>query len=199
MKLATYVRKLKDRSGNYIAPATRSTGVYLSNNQTLQSWIDNMEDEKIDLLTVYPVGAIFQSTASTSPASLFGGNWEQVQNRFLYGSGGSYGVGNVGGEESHVLSMNEMPSHNHGRISLVGDIYGGDTRVLPENSSVTGIFSRIDMGNDIFQIQRKDGVGMDVVPDIHLDASHQHNMEGSGWAHNNMPPYFVCNIWRRVS
>ena len=199
MKLATYVTKLKDRSGNYVAPATRSTGVYLSNNQTLQSWIDNMEDEKIDLLTVYPVGAIFQSTASTSPASLFGGNWEQVQNRFLYGSGGSYGVGNVGGEESHVLSMNEMPSHNHGRISLIGDIWGGDTRLFAENSYVTGIFSRRDNGDDKFEIVRKDGLGTSVVPDVHLDASHQHNMEGSGWAHNNMPPYFVCNIWRRVS
>ena len=87
MKLATYVRKLKDRSGNYVVPATRSTGVYLNNNQTLQSWIDTMEDEKFDPLTVYPVGAIFQSTSNTSPASLFGGSWTAIQDRFLYGSG----------------------------------------------------------------------------------------------------------------
>lgn len=199
MKLATYVRKLKDRSGNYVVPATRSTGVYLNNNHTLQSWIDNMEDEKFDILTVYPVGAIFQSTSNTSPASLFGGSWEQIQNRFLYGSGGSYGVGNTGGEESHVLSMNEMPSHNHGWTSLVGDIYGGDTRVLPENGRVSGIFSRQDMGDDHFEIQRANGLGSNVTPDIHLDASHQHNWEGSGWAHNNMPPYYVCNIWRRTA
>ena len=43
MKLATYVRKLKDRSGNYIVPATRSTGVYLNDNQTLQTWTDNVK------------------------------------------------------------------------------------------------------------------------------------------------------------
>ena len=184
--IATYIRKLKDGSGNYITPATRSKGVYFSSNKTL----DDLG---------FPVGFIYQSTSSTSPASLFGGSWEQIQNRFLYGSGGSYGVGNIGGEESHVLNMNEMPSHNHGRISLVGDIHGGDTRVLPENSWVSGIFSRQDMGDDHFEIQRKDGKGSSVVPDIHLDASHQHNMEGSGWAHNNMPPYFVCNIWRRTA
>ena len=158
-----------------------------------------MEDEKFDLLTVYPVGAIFQSTSNTSPASLFGGSWEQIQNRFLYGSGGSYGVGNTGGEESHVLSMNEMPSHNHGWTSLVGDIHGGDTQVLPENSWVSGIFSRQDMSDDTYQIQRSNGTGTSVVPDIHLDASHQHNWEGSGWGHNNMPPYYAVNIWRRTA
>ena len=183
--IATYKRKLKDRSGNYVVPATRASCVYFDDNTTLSK------------LTFYPVGSIYQSTGSTSPASLFGGDWEQIQNRFLYGAGGSYGVGNTGGEESHVLSMNEMPSHNHGRISLVGDIHGGDTRVLPENSWVSGIFSRQDMGDDKYEIHRVDGRGSSVVPDIHLDASHQHNLEGSGWAHNNMPPYYVCNIWRR--
>ena len=197
--IATYKRKLKDRSGNYVVPATRASCVYLDDNKNLQDWINDQNASAFDPLNIFPVGFIYQSTESTSPASLFGGEWEQIQNRFLYGSGGSYGVGNTGGEESHVLSINEMPSHNHGRISLVGDIYGGDTRVLPENSSVTGIFSRRDMGNDKFEIVRKDGLGASVVPDIHLDASHQHNMEGSGWAHNNMPPYFVCNIWRRTA
>ena len=197
--IATYKRKLKDRSGNYVVPATRASCVYLDDNKNLQDWIDDQEASAFDPLTIFPVGFIYQSTGSTSPASLFGGNWEQVQNRFLYGSGGSYGVGNVGGEESHVLSMNEMPSHNHGRISLIGDIWGGDTRLFAENSYVTGIFSRRDNGDDKFEIVRKDGIGTSVVPDVHLDASHQHNMEGSGWAHNNMPPYFVCNICKRTA
>ena len=199
MKLATYVRKLKDRSGNYVVPATRASCVYLDDNKNLQDWINDQNASAFDPLNIFPVEFIYQSTESTSPASLFGGEWEQIQNRFLYGSGGSYGVGNVGGEESHVLSMNEMPSHNHGRISLVGDIHGGDTRVLPENSWVSGIFSRQDMGDDHFEIQRKDGLGSSVVPDIHLDASHQHNMEGSGWAHNNMPPYLAVYIWNRTA
>ena len=197
--IATYKRKLKDRSGNYVVPATRASCVYLDDNKNLQDWIDDQEASAFDPLTIFPVGFIYQSTGSTSPASLFGGSWEKIQNRFLYGAGGSYGVGNTGGEESHVLNMNEMPSHNHGRISLVGDIWGGDTRLFAENSYVTGIFSRRDNGDDKFELVRKDGLGTSVVPDIHLDASHQHNMEGSGWAHNNMPPYFVCNIWRRTA
>ena len=173
MKLATYVRKLKDRSGNYIVPATRSTGVYLSNNQTLQKWIDNMEDKKFDLLTVYPVGAIFQSTSNTSPASLFGGNWEKIQNRFLYGSGGSYGVGNTGGEESHVLSMNEMPAHNHSGISTKWQSWASHGPTCgPEGGS-----------NFI----------------VNNNGSFTTNNSGGGQAHNNMPPYYAVNIWRRTA
>lgn len=34
--IATYIRKLKDRSGNYILPATRASGVYFNDNSTLQ-------------------------------------------------------------------------------------------------------------------------------------------------------------------
>ena len=194
--IATYKRKLKDRSGNYVVPATRASCVYLDDNKNLQDWIDDQNASAFNPLTIFPVGAIYQSTGSTSPASLFGGDWEQIQNRFLYGAG-NMGVGLTGGEETHVLNINEMPSHNHGWVSLIGDIHGGDTRVLAENSWVSGIFSRQDMGDDNYQIQRRDGLGLSVVPYIHLDASHQHNFEGAGWAHNNMPPYYVCNIWRR--
>ena len=32
---------------------------------------------------VYPVGSIYQSTSSTSPAEMFGGTWVQVTDKFL--------------------------------------------------------------------------------------------------------------------
>ena len=36
---------------------------------------------------IYPVGAIYMSAISTSPAVLFGGTWEQIQERFLLAAG----------------------------------------------------------------------------------------------------------------
>ena len=36
-----------------------------------------------------------------------------LRDRFIVGAGGSYGVGETGGEEQHVLTISEMPSHNH--------------------------------------------------------------------------------------
>jgi len=70
-------------------------------------------------LDAYPVGAIYMSTVSTSPATLFGGTWSQITDRFLLGAGGSYGgAGNTGGAASHTLTKDEMPAHDHGLNNL---------------------------------------------------------------------------------
>lgn len=81
--------------------------------------------------TVYPVGAIYLSVNSTSPATLFGGTWEQIKGSFLYGcedsgivagdTGGQKSVSytpegsNSGGSvSSHTLTTTEIPAHAHG-------------------------------------------------------------------------------------
>ena len=50
----------------------------------------------------YPVGAIYMSTSSTSPASLFGGTWAQITGRFLLAAGSGYTVNATGGNTTHV-------------------------------------------------------------------------------------------------
>ena len=193
MKLATYVRKLKDRNGNYVVPATRSTGVYLNDNQTLQGWIDNMEDKKFDLLTVYPVGAIFQSTSDASPASLFGSNWERLYDRFLVGAGDTYGVGQTGGETSHTLTTWEMPTHNHGFANNSYTLGNGGTGWEGDLNLVIG-------GHEDYIVCFKTGpLGR---PNAAFASSSQHNHTidgGNGGAHNNLPPYYAVNIWRRAA
>lgn len=62
---------------------------------------------------IYPVGSIYMSVNSTSPATFFGGTWQRLQNRFLIGAGSSYSAGSTGGEATHTLTVNEMPSHSH--------------------------------------------------------------------------------------
>lgn len=74
---------------------------------------------------IYPVGSIYMSVSSTSPSILFGGTWEQIQDRFLISSGSTYAGGSTGGSASvnytpsgtvgnHTLTTSEMPSHAHG-------------------------------------------------------------------------------------
>ena len=62
---------------------------------------------------IYPVGSIYMSVNNTNPSVLFGGTWEQIEDTFLLASGSNYSNGATGGEATHTLTIDEMPSHNH--------------------------------------------------------------------------------------
>ena len=40
-------------------------------------------------------------------------NTPDLRNRFIVGAGSSYSVGATGGEATHTLTIDEMPSHSH--------------------------------------------------------------------------------------
>lgn len=80
--------------------------------------------EAIDTMTVYPVGSIYISVNSTSPAILFGGTWEILNDVFLLAAGSYANAGTFGGEASHTLTVDEMPSHSHGVPLLPGNDAG---------------------------------------------------------------------------
>ena len=69
---------------------------------------------------IYPIGSIYCSTKSTSPASLMGGTWSAINGKFLLGTNSTYTLGSMGGEATHTLTANEMPAHKH-VINLAGD------------------------------------------------------------------------------
>ena len=60
---------------------------------------------------IYPIGAIYQSTSSISPATLFGGTWEQIKDRFLYNA--SSDSTKTGGSSTATLSIENIPPHTH--------------------------------------------------------------------------------------
>lgn len=83
------------------------------------SWIDYN-------LVVYPVGAYYFSSSSTSPAELFGGTWSAVTGRFLYMNAGT----DTGGANSRMIephaywipgmylrNTNQETSDNYGLLS----------------------------------------------------------------------------------
>lgn len=67
----------------------------------------------VDPLSLMPVGYVYISTSSTSPQTLFGGTWERIQGRFLLAADSTYTAGSTGGEATHTLSVDEIPSHRH--------------------------------------------------------------------------------------
>ena len=75
----------------------------------------------VDIL--HPVGSFYFSTASTTPASMFGGTWVQITGAVIRGNK-SLGYG---GSDTHTMTESEMPSHRHkittGEWSTAGSSY----------------------------------------------------------------------------
>lgn len=52
---------------------------------------------------LYPVGAIYISVNSINPASIFGGTWQQIKDKYLVCSGDNYTLGDTGGNNSETV------------------------------------------------------------------------------------------------
>lgn len=144
---------------------------------------------------IYPVGAVYISVNSTSPATLFGGTWEAIsQGRCLMGVGevepnndnwcgttnaGDWTAyaGSMGGEVFHTLKVEEMPENI------------GTFRTLSWNidNAATGAFSMTEQLAD-----RADTTG-------NLYGTAQYKLSGGGQPHNNMPPYLAVYMWKRTA
>ena len=61
----------------------------------------------------YEVGAVYISFENTSPAAIYGGDWNAIYNTFLYATTSGGTSGGTGGEATHTLTIDEMPSHGH--------------------------------------------------------------------------------------
>ena len=72
---------------------------------------DTWSDLVLDL--VYPVGSLYMSINSTSPAILFGGSWAAIENRMIIGASSTYAVGNTGGSATTTISSANLPTHVH--------------------------------------------------------------------------------------
>lgn len=131
------------------------------------------------VLDMYPVGSIYQTTSSTfNPQTAWGGTWERIKDAFLLAAGTTYAGGSTGGEATHKLTAQEMPSHTHTMyVNNDASSYGWTPKVgtyLTKTDHVTT--STKNYGGILAQ----DGAGGDQV-------------------HNNMPPYVAVYVWKRTA
>lgn len=136
------------------------------------------------LKSVYPVGAIYISTVSTGPATLFGfGTWERIKDKFLLSAGSTYSAGSTGGEAKHTLTAKELPQMG-GTISTHG-VYSG-TPI----AAVSGVFSATHKCSGKYMTGSSSG--HDSIDTI------VYSNGGENVAHNNMPPYLTVYMWKRT-
>ena len=138
----------------------------------------NHQNEKIYPCPYYPIGSVYISFSSTNPSTYFGGSWERIKGRFLLSADdSSYKVNNTGGEATHKLTIDEMPSHGHSLSKQVpyGVPYNNTSGSLAGNSGSGPYYG--ETYNPPWTI----------------------NNNGGNQSHNNMPPYIVVYMWRRIA
>ena len=161
---------------------------------------------------VYPVGSIYMSTSSTSPADLFGGTWESLKDRFLVGAGSSYEANATGGASSHAhttgehtLTIDELPSHNHGNDGAHNHL-GGTKRIHDSADGYYGSWS--DAGSDTYTLVRHTGGSASYDLDYtSKSGGHAHSSRGGDGPHShgdtgsasNIPPYLAVYMWKRIA
>lgn len=142
--------------------------------------INQVSNNTDQLNRMYPIGSIYISVNSTNPSNFLDGQWEQLKDKFLLACGDTYAAGSSGGEATHQLTINEIPSHNHimetqyWYLNQAGTGTGGDNRIFSwKKSDEEGITSK----------------GYKTPTEY----------SGNSHPHNNMPPYLSVYVWKRIS
>lgn len=128
----------------------------------------------------YPVGTIYESTKPDNPSTFMGGTWSRFGNgRVLVGVDENDAdfntVNKTGGEKSHVLTINEMPSHTH----------TDSTSVKKASAELTG-----------FGLTQTSGFQDRVIVSSSGTSS---GATGGNQAHNNLQPYVTVYRWQRTA
>lgn len=168
---------------------------------------------------LYPVGSIYMNVNNVEPSAIFGGTWEKMPaGRMLVNSSDDFTLGQIGGEKEHRLTEDELAIHNHGG----GEMAGGHTHTRG-TMEITGDFVGAMQSNydysvhGAFYYEKNELIGPcaergDPRQRVWFKASktwtgetsesgaHTHNFTPSGknQPHNNMPPYIVVNMWKRI-
>ena len=118
---------------------------------------------------------IIQTTTLDTEAkvkAIYGGTkWTKIEGRFLLGASSSYKINTTGGEATHKLTVDEMPSHNHSFPKKAAEYYPGADNTLGGSYATR-------------------------VSGAYFSST---NNTGGGKAHNNMPPYKAVYIWERTA
>lgn len=131
----------------------------------------------------HPVGSLYISENSTSPASFIGGTWERIEGKFIMGASDTYPAGATGGEESVKLTRKNIPVlQTRNGVAAVNT--GGNGIHIPQWGWIYAAT----------QVTNSDGYNSYTAQwaDVGTDDVDMQNVK-------IMPPYIAVYIWRRVA
>lgn len=168
MNLITYADKVALNKNPNVAEINKVTA---DNMNEIKNVINNL---------IYPIGTYYEtSDLNFNPNIVWGGTWELendgtvlVSKSSATGSKFNVNLGTVVGEETHILTIGEMPRHNHGFTSGAGNV----------------IANQLSAASPVYFNQNNNGLG-----------TTQIDYAGGSQSHNNIQPSKVVNRWHRTA
>ncbi len=161
--------------------------------KTLSSQITNNTTSGNIFLKSYPVGSIYISTSSENPGNIYGGTWEEYgKGRTLVGVDSSDSdfstVEKLGGEKTHTLTIDEMPSHNHVERMFLDQ--SGYFEVKPAGYAYYK-----------YSTQSSNVIGWTntQISNINYWRIGDTEDKGGSQAHNILQPYITTYMWKRTA
>lgn len=161
-----------------------------------------MQKDLLDM--VYPIGRGFIDFTETNYSNYLGFRWErELMGMFPIGANDTtYKIGQTGGSATKVISIDNMPEHDHGEVSLTGqlDFAGEIVRNVAKSliAGASGILSKRKIGTSAGNTSVGSSYG-DHDDGFKIDASHKHQKVGKNQPLNIMPPYKAVYYWKRVA
>lgn len=126
---------------------------------------------------IYPVGSVYISYTSTSPATRFGGTWSAITGRFPYFNAGTA----TNGSNTTTLTYKDIPRHAH--MARYGAGWGSGSQ--PDGLMWVNSLNTSWNWYTRFEIYKN------------ADLTEFHNNEST--SHSNMPAYQTFYAWRRTA
>lgn len=146
---------------------------------------------------IYPVGSIYMSVNSTNPSTLFGGEWEQIEDKFLLACGTNHNNGETGGSADAIVV-----SHNHTQKGHNHDFGGGNLKVPRFENDNWVYTSKREMnyksGNYYYPYSTTNNGGIGETSNTGTETPTINNTGSSGTG-KNMPPYLAVYVWVRIA
>lgn len=162
-------------------------GDYLTTS-TLNNYIT--KTELLDL--VYPVGAIYISINNVSPATLFGGTWEQIQDKFLLSAGSTYTAGSTGGVASHTHDYGIAFNGYYYNISIEGNTAGGVLKYDASNTKSVQSYAAVGSNTSAQYNSSTTSNG------VTYSSAHYEAVGNTSYT-SNLPPYLTVYMWKRTA
>lgn len=168
MNLITYADKVRLNENPNVAEINKVTA---DNMNEIKNAINNL---------IYPIGTYYEtSDLNFNPNIVWGGTWELendgtvlVSKSSATGSKFNVNLGTVVGEETHTLTIGEMPRHNHGFTSGAGNV----------------VANQLSTSSPVYFNLNSNGLGTTKI-----------DYAGGSQSHNNVQPSKVVNRWHRTA